>query len=129
MLRMTSSHVRSSCANRAIMQRFLLLFALVSTMLLGTNAAVAHGYEQAECLTAAQALHQGHMPGDSDEVPADTDKATPHHHAGWHDHSTCDAREAAALPLATPISAIFGLSATAPVSPWSLNPALRPPIA
>jgi hypothetical protein len=111
------------------MRRFLLLFALVCTMLLGANAAVARDYGQTECLSAAQAVHQGHMPGDSDEVPADTDRAYPHHHAGWHDHPTCDARESVSSSLVIRSNTIFALASAAPIRPWSMNPALRPPIA
>jgi hypothetical protein len=44
------------------------------------HAAEAGGVEMSRTETAV------HAPGDGDEVPADADKAYPHHHASCHEH-------------------------------------------
>ena len=70
-----------------------------------------------------------HVPGDADEVPADSDKNTPHHHDLCHGHDlatpirACDAQRALCANEAS-IPAPDTLLAPAPgASP------LRPPIA
>jgi len=74
----------ADAAKRAIVRKLfalLLCFGIALSVGLGP---VAHAMEPAAASPAAAAF--GHLPGDGDEVPADTDKAYPHHHAACHDH-------------------------------------------
>jgi hypothetical protein len=60
---------------------FLACLMLVLTTWAGmAHAAEAGGVEMSGTEMAA------HSPGDGDEVPADTDKGYPHHHASCHEH-------------------------------------------
>lgn len=78
---------------------------------------------------ATEVAASGHLAGDADEVPADEDQGTPHHHGVDHDHDIGGiiiAFPLAALPLAPGTMSYWGaptLSSSAPKSD------LRPPIA
>ncbi len=67
------------------MRRFLpFISALMLVLVLWTGSA-AHAAEAIDCgeVTTSEI---GHFEGDRDEVPADSDKATPHHHNACHGH-------------------------------------------
>ncbi|WP_275504334.1 hypothetical protein [Sphingomonas pollutisoli] len=79
------------------------------------------------CIDANSAAEIGHTDGDGDQVPADSDKGYPHHHASCHGHHV-------AAPMAKVES--FGQdsigSMTRPAQVTALaaaaaDPALRPP--
>ncbi len=69
-----------------MMSRFLLALAVFCASLSLAMGAVAHAAEPIACIDATTAQSMGHSPGDSDEVPADSDKGYPHHHGGCQVH-------------------------------------------
>lgn len=96
------------------------------TLGLGT---VAHATEPLVGIDAKLAVELGHSPTDGDEVPADHDKAFPHHHADCHGHQFAKADAADAQPQflsldANPVISISTMTVLARGSPD-----LRPPIA
>lgn len=110
------------------MRRFLpFISALMLVLVLWTGSA-AHAAEAIDCgdVTISEI---GHFEGDRDEVPADSDNATLHHHSACHGH--CVATPSEDLPASQPRSAGTTLvEATADFCPGSAPGAtLRPPIA
>lgn len=61
----------------------VICFMLVLSLGLGS---VAHATEGATCVEASVGTSIDHSDGDSDQVPADADKAFPHHHGECHGH-------------------------------------------
>lgn len=57
-------------------------FMLVLVLWTGTSAHAAEAMDCAEVTTT----EAGHFEGDGDEVPGDSDQATPHHHSACHGH-------------------------------------------
>jgi len=122
----------NDAANKTNVRRLLNILACLTLVAsLGTTA-TAHALERPDVsvagyTSAGEQIVQGHAPGDSDEVPADGDKAFPHHHGGCHgDH------------VAAPVKVVFDTAVrdhrTIPVPlvetvrPRSTaDPALRPP--
>lgn len=114
------------------MQRLLCLLAyLLVSMSIGMTS-IAHAMEPAGGATIAASAttmvaELGHTQGDSDEVPADSDKGYPHHHVSCHgDHVAaafdCDETLLAAAPISdATLGALFPLPSRA------TDPALRPP--
>jgi hypothetical protein len=108
------------------MLRFLIGLALLASMGLGV---AAHANEQM-CIPGIEATAvAGHVDGDADQVPADSEKGYPHHHGGCHGHHV-------AAPLdrvehATPRAGvgIHMALASAELSMVHADSALRPPIA
>ena len=68
-------------------------FMIVLALWTGTGA---HAAEAIECSDAVEASAAGHFEGDGDEVPADSDQGTPHHHSACHGH--CVATPSGAEP-------------------------------
>jgi hypothetical protein len=109
------------------MQRFsALLLCLMLVLSLGFGS-VAHAAEGATCVEATSVQSADHVDGDADQVPADADKAYPHHHGGCHSHQV-------GVPIAAnPVALLIGLRvppAASNVGPMALAPleaALRPP--
>lgn len=67
---------------------FVMCFLLASSLGLGS---VAHASEPVTCIestttSASSLLSSFHAEGDRDQVPADSEKAYPHHHGGCHGH-------------------------------------------
>jgi hypothetical protein len=67
------------------MRRLMPLISAFMLVLMLWTGGAAHAAEAIECGEATEASG-GHFEGDSDEVPADSDKATPHHHGVCHGH-------------------------------------------
>jgi hypothetical protein len=112
------------------MNRLLTLFLVFALSLSIGSAAVAHSMEPIGCVDAAQsAPADGHAQGDADEVPADADKAYPHHHGTCPGHpiglpaSDLAARWMSPLPGIVPAPLITAL---VPFEPEALQ---RPPLA
>lgn len=111
-----------------------LLASIASVMLLltlwsGFHASIANAAEFSSCATVVEGTPPGHTPGDADEVPSDSDKATPHHHNLSHSHEIgVPAREwTASLILPAVLPGI--LAAAAPPAAIAPHRDLRPPIA
>ncbi|MCP1471990.1 hypothetical protein J3E64_003705 [Sphingobium sp. OAS761] len=111
------------------MIRLLSLFACFALMLSFVSASVAHAMEPVGCIDANQSAAAGHSEGDADQVPADSDKAYPHHHGGCHGHHVAAALQDAELANAFAGQRIrFGWAS--PVREATpVHAELRPPIA
>lgn len=109
------------------MRRLLALvmcFLLASTVGLGS---VAHANEPVTCIEISTASSLDHTDGDSDQVPADSEKGYPHHHGGCHGHHvgvpiTSDPVQHSADRRARPLRRDNHRTAGA-----TADPALRPP--
>lgn len=107
---------------------FTLALALVVSLTLGLGT-VAHATEPLVSLDNRVAAELGHTPTDGDEVPADHDKAFPHHHADCHGHQFAKAdtdvdQPGLFLVASSPVMTVTTLTVSARGSPG-----LRPPIA
>jgi len=102
---------------------------LVLTLWSGFQSSVAHAAEVRGCVTVVEDNAPGHTPGDADEVPSDSDKATPHHHNFNHNHDMgVPVSDWVALPfIYAPLP--IAVPPTAPPASFAANRALRPPIA
>ena len=67
------------------MRRWLSLIGTLMLVLMVWTGTTAHAAEAMGCIEVS-AESTGHFDGDRDEVPADSDKAVPHHHGGCHGH-------------------------------------------
>lgn len=105
------------------------LSALIAAVLLLFSVAAGSVLHAAEPpgLPAQNPIAADHNPGDDDQVPADADKAMPHHHGGCHgDHVAAPSERAA--PGRVRIVRADRFRAIAVVRPRSTaDPALRPP--
>ena len=108
-----------------------LLASIVAMMLVLTlgMSTIAHAAEPVLCADTATGESISHYEGDGDQVPADGDRAVPHHHGGCHGHH-----------VAVPDTGVASIEAVLPPSrfaavkeadhPSALKQvALRPPIA
>lgn len=102
---------------------------LVLTLWSGFQASTAYAADISGCVTVVDGDAAGHTPGDADEVPGDSDKATPHHHNVNHSHEL-------GVPVTQPIAMPFvrtvmkaGIAPSAPPVAFTPNRNLRPPIA
>jgi len=75
------------------------------------------------------AAEMGHTVGDADQVPADSDKGYPHHHAECHDHHVGEPSRACASPVVFPSRARIPSAKFAWLAPAPISPENRPPIA
>jgi hypothetical protein len=116
------------CAVQAPPMRGLLNLILAVCLFVGmVGGSIAHAAETGGEPTSATAWL--HVAGDADEVPADSDKSTPHHHDVCHGHDlaapvrTCDAR------LAPHVDPAPRLAPDTLLAPAPSSALLRPPIA
>jgi hypothetical protein len=108
------------------MLRFLMSLALLASMGLGV---AAHANEQM-CIPGVEATAvAGHLDGDADQVPADSEKGYPHHHGGCHGHHVAAPldRVAHSAPLAGTGEHMAADSAE--LAMVQADSTLRPPIA
>jgi len=108
------------------MRRLLSLLACLLLVASLCGGGIAHAAE-ALPVSDAGVLAWGHSPGDADEVPADADKAAPHHHANCHGHEVSVPIELGAAPESR-TSAMHHRGGTFAPSPSASLPAVRPPI-
>jgi len=103
---------------------------LVLTLCSGFQPSAAYAAEVDGCSTTiVDADAPGHSIGDSDEVPGDSDKATPHHHSVGHNHELAvPTAEVASFDL-QPRALPSGRGVPAPPPAAALFRDLRPPIA
>ena len=108
------------------MLRFLMSLALLASMGLGV---AAHANEQM-CIPGVEATAvAGHVDGDADQVPADSEKGYLHHHGGCHGHLVAAPldRVAHAAPPTSTGEHMAGESAELAMA--QADSTLRPPIA
>lgn len=110
------------------MRRFLPFISAFMLMLVLWTSSAAHAAEAIDCAEVTTES-VGHFEGDRDEVPADSDKATPHHHSACHGHCV-------AVSSSNDGSALQDMRATSPLgsvtdlhSGSGPGATLRPPIA
>lgn len=110
------------------MRRMLhLIGSLMLAVMLWTST-TAHAAEAFGCIEVT-AESFGHFEGDGDQVPSDSDKATPHHHGGCHGHHVGVAADAeCAETMITDHMGPRPATSNGPPSPHP-DPTLRPPIA
>ncbi|NML06755.1 hypothetical protein [Sphingomonas sp. G-3-2-10] len=102
---------------------------LVLTLWSGFQSSVAYAAETVGCVTVVDGDAMGHAPGDADEVPGDSDKATPHHHNVSHSHDLgVPVTNAVAVPVLLTLVKT-GVAPSAPPVAFTPNRTLRPPIA
>jgi len=110
------------------MRRFLpFISALLLVLVLWTGSA-AHAAEAIGCVEVTSSA-AGHFEGDRDEVPSDSDKATPHHHNACHGHCMATPYDDLQSPL--PLTASITLTEAITDFHSGIGPGatLRPPIA
>lgn len=108
------------------------LLAILLAFFLSVNlayGAVAHAMEPAVSIDNGVAYSMGHTPGDADQVPADSDKGYPHHHAGCHGHQVAEPEQSYSTPNACVTKAAIAPAASAKLVPAPTMPENRPPIA
>lgn len=102
---------------------------LVLTLWSGFQASTAYAADISGCVTIVDNDAAGHTPGDADEVPGDSDKATPHHHNVNHSHDMgVPVTDAVAVPIVLSLVKA-GIAPSAPPVAFTPNRDLRPPIA
>ena len=102
---------------------------LVLTLWSGFQSSVAYAAEVGTCLTVVDGTSLGHLPGDADEVPGDSDKATPHHHSVSHSHEVGVPARVWAGMYIVHVAVPRDIAAVAPPTPFAPHRDLRPPIA
>lgn len=90
---------------------------------------MAHAMEPVACIDSSTAASMGHSNGDSDQVPADSEKGYPHHHGGCHGHQVADAASDSVAVVALHTSDPRPLHAFQFMPLATADPGLRPPIA
>ena len=112
---------------RRPMHRLSALFLCLMLMLSLGLGSVAHATEAVGCVDTTAASSLEHSDGDADQVPADADKAYPHHHGGCHGHHIGVPFEAKLVASVTGLSVAPPAWNHAPMAPVPSDPALRPP--
>lgn len=108
------------------MHRLPALFLYLMLALSLGFGSVAHATEGPVCIEATRATGTG-RDGDRDQVPADADKAYPHHHGGCHGHHVGMPISAdPAKPVSAPRTVLL-VRNTNPETDAPSDPAQRPP--
>jgi hypothetical protein len=102
---------------------FFACLMLALTLWAGTAAHAAESFVPVENTSS---MTWGHSPGDADEVPADADKAVPHHHGLCHGHDVGFPLEFSA-PIHGPTAGLQGVRPVLTFGTRQIDPALRPP--
>ena len=114
-------------SGRAMRSLANFIFALLTAVLLWAGTP-ARAMDVAGCIEASVDA-ASHFEGDSDQVPADPDKGTPHHHGGCHGHHVATSSDDDGTAYAADLSNNVGLSLAAFTAGCDPGTALRPPIA
>lgn len=105
----------------------MLVFFVCALSLAGGS--IAHAREPVRCVDVQEAAQMGHVSGDSDQVPGDSEKSFAHHHGGCHGHQIGEPAKADAATT-TSLAGLRVMSAlNEMISPALPDPGLRPPIA
>lgn len=113
-------------------RRMRALFRLLLPVLLFVglaNGVLAHGLELSEFGGVTAATQWLHADGDNDQVPADTDKDSPHHHSICHGHEVGAAFRSCDMPRALTLTIALKPGKDQPLSAGPAARDLRPPIA
>lgn len=108
------------------MLRFLMGLALLASMGLGV---AAHANEQM-CIPGVEATAvAGHVDGDADQVPADSEKGYPHHHGGCHGHHVAAPLDRITQAVSPTSTGEHMADDSAELAMAQADSTLRPPIA
>jgi len=110
------------------MNRLWPLFGTLMLAALLWTGSAARAAELTGCLEATSEA-AGHYEGDQDQVPADSDKGTPHHHSPCHGHCASVTSEADPATLAFNSDPTIGIGHEVTTAGCDPGTALRPPIA
>ncbi len=112
---------------RGPMHRLSALFLSFMLVLMLGLGSVAHATEGVTCIDTAAVSSLDHCDGDADQVPADADKAYPHHHGGCHGHHVGVPIASGSTGPASSVCVTASVWRNAPKAPVASDPALRPP--
>lgn len=110
------------------MRRLWPLFGTLMLAALLWTSSAARAAELAGCFEVA-AESAGHFEGDKDQVPADPDNGTPHHHSPCHGHCASVVNESDAGPIALDSVRTLGCRREMTTAGCDPGTTLRPPIA
>jgi hypothetical protein len=90
-------------------------------------ASMVHANEDLACMDSSSTQILGHVDGDGDQVPADSDNGYPHHHGACHGHQVTPQsdNDGPVVSLASQALPSPGKSYLLPAA--TVDPALRPP--
>jgi hypothetical protein len=109
------------------MHRLSALFLSLMLVLSLGFGSVAHAAEGVKGVELPFAMSIGHVDGDGDQVPADSEKGYPHHHGGCHGHEIGVPITPKAIAPYTALRLTLLPSDSDPMAPAHSGPALRPP--
>ena len=109
------------------MHRLTILFACLAVFLSLGVGAVTQAMEPIVCIDANSAAEIGHVDGDGDQVPADSDKGYPHHHGSCHGHHVATPMEKAESFEQDSVGSIMRPGQAIALATAAIDPALRPP--
>lgn len=109
------------------MHRLTILFACLAVFLSLGMGSMAHAIEPIVCIDATSAAETGHVDGDGDQVPADSDKGYPHHHGSCHGHHVAAPMAKAESLEQDSVGSITRPTQVTALATAAADPALRPP--
>lgn len=109
--------------------RLLLPFIAALMLVITGVTSVAHASEAPGGIAIGAELSIGHAPGDADEVPADPDRDSPHHHSICHGHDLAAPVRALAAPVSYPAPRVIPAATAMTLRMRAVDTPHRPPIA
>jgi hypothetical protein len=113
----------------AAAMRLLLPFIAALMLVITGMTSVAHATEAPGGSAVGAELAIGHAPGDADEVPADADRDSPHHHSICHGHDLAAPVRVPAAPAFRAEPRLTHLAMVATMRMRAAETPHRPPIA
>ncbi len=113
----------------APVRQFLCMLMLVFCIFSLAGGTVAHAMEPVQCVELSDTADGYHAAGDTDQVPSDFGKASPHHHGGCHSHQMGEPRTEGTVGFALISADVFVFSVVDGIASTEPDAALRPPIA
>ena len=113
----------------APVRQFLCMLMLVFCVFSLAGGTVAHAMEPVQCVELSDTMGSNHASGDTDQVPSDFGKASPHHHGGCHSHQLSEPRAEGTASFTPTSATIFVFSVVDAIVSTEPDLALRPPIA
>ena len=109
------------------MKRWMTFFACLAVMLSFAMGSVTHAMEPILCIDSHTAAETGHVDGDGDQVPADSDKGYPHHHGNCHGHHVAVPMAKAEPTTQLALGSMIRPHRSVAMATADADPALRPP--
>jgi len=108
--------------------RTLLPFLACLMLAITSLTSIAHATETPDGAVSSTEMAAWHAPGDADEVPGDSDKATPHHHSICHGHDLATPVRVSGAPAAHAELRAWRLTLSNALTAGTTTALLRPPI-